>query len=489
MDSSVSVGKSAQFCLVLVCLVLALIACAARGALAMGALAVDPAGGFGFSYESNTAEKARAAALSKCPNCKVVALFQHTCAAYAADRPHGSGAYGLASAPDKDQAQSTALATCQGNGGAACTVRVWACEKTKRRDNSAWLIDYAAPARPDDLVEEKTYLRTKMGGQTVRLEAEFVKSAGAQGRLPVAFVNAGRPASAEEAIDQSVDIMRPVARDLARRGWLAVMVGRRGYGQSDGAIQTDDPKCQKDTLISWMYSDADEILAALDVVAKRPDADASRVLTIGHSAGGGESVAFGARNPPGLVAVVNLSGGEHWPGCPVNDFIPVDFKDLGSHSHVPNLWVFAKNDPNHPPDQVELMRAAFAGAGGDVRVVELEPLGENGHTEMLGAPGRTQWLVELDAFLRAHNLPTWPLENVDLTRQRLGWPESLRGFVQVYLGAPGEKALARTPNSTNASYHVSAKMDAARSAALQSCEAKGLPCEIVMENNVWVGPR
>jgi hypothetical protein len=124
-----------------------------------------------------------------------------------------------------------------------------------------------------------------------------------------------------------------------------------------------------------------------------------------------------------------------------------------------------------------------------VRVVELELLGENGHTEMLGAPGRTQWLVELDAFLRAHNLPTWPLENVDLTRQRLGWPESLRGFVQVYLGAPGEKALARTPNSTNASYHVSAKMDAARSAALQSCEAKGLPCEIVMENNVWVGPR
>jgi hypothetical protein len=161
---------------------------------------------------------------------------------------------------------------------------------------------------------------------------------------------------------------------------------------------------------------------------------------------------------------------------------------LGSHSRAPNLWVFAKNDPNHPPDQVELMRAAFAGAGGDVQVLELEPLGENGHTATMGAVGRGKWLVGMDAFLRAHNLPTWPLGNVDVVLGKLGWKQPLaRAFVGDYLGAPGEKALARTPNSTNANYYSAPTIEAARRSALEACEAKGQPCGIVMENDRWVG--
>ena len=199
--------------------------------------------------------------------------------------------------------------------------------------------------------------------------------------------------------------------------------------------------------MSWMNADADDIEASMAVVAKRGDADPSRMIAIGGSAGGAASLALAARNPPGS-AVINLAGGEHWAGCAaVRDSIPIDFRNFGTRSHIPNLWVFAKNDLNHPLDQIEVMRSAFVGAGADLKLVLLEPIGEDGHTGLYSIAGRVQWLAELDSFLRAHNLPTWPIANVDVMLQKLQWPASLRSYVQAYLAAPGEKAFARTPGT------------------------------------------
>ena len=348
----------------------------------------------------------------------------------------------------------------------------------------------ATSALSGDLVQEWQYLRVKIGGKDVRLEALFVKRADARGRLPIVFFNHGRPARPEMTLDQSLTGNDPginLLADMARRGWLAVAIHRRGYGLSDGPAQADSP-CTVDAFMAWMNADADDIEASIDVVAKRPDADPARMISMGGSAGGAASLALGARNPPGLAAVVNIAGGEHWTGCAaIRESIPVDFRTLGSRSHVPNLWLFAKNDLNHPLDQIEVMRAAFAGAGADLKLVLLEPIGEDGHTGMYSIVGRTQWLVELDSFLRAHNLPTWPISNVDVVLQRLQWPQSQRAFVQAYLAAPGEKALARTAGKQNASYQAALTLEDARKLALDACQRKGEPCTIVMEDDRWTG--
>ncbi|WP_050419437.1 alpha/beta hydrolase family protein [Bradyrhizobium tropiciagri] len=212
------------------------------------------------------------------------------------------------------------------------------------------------------------------------------------------------------------------------------------------------------------------------------------MIAIGTSAGGAASLALGARSPPGLLAVIDIAGGEHLGGCPVvADSVPVDFRALGSRSHVPNLWVFAKNDPNHPIDQIEVMRAAFTGGGADLKLALLEPIGEDGHTGLGSNAGRAQWLVEIDSFLRAHNLPTWPISNVDVVLQRLQWPQSSRNYVQAYLAAPGEKAFARTPGKQNASYRTALTLDDARRLALDACQQKGEPCVIAMEDDRWIG--
>jgi pimeloyl-ACP methyl ester carboxylesterase len=348
----------------------------------------------------------------------------------------------------------------------------------------------ASSATSGDLIQERQYIRVKIDGKDVRLEAVFVKRSDARGRLPVAFFNHGRPAFRGMTLDQSLTVndpgINPLA-DIARRGWLVVAIHRRGYGLSDGPMQSDSP-CAADTFISWMNADADDIQASIAAVAKRSDADPTRMIAIGESAGGAASVALGARNPPGLAAVINIAGGEHLSGCAVvHDSIPVDFANLGSRSRIPNLWVFAKNDLNHPLDQIEVMRAAFTGAGADLKLALLEPIGDDGHTGLSSNIGRGQWLVEIDNFLRAHNLPTWPISNVDAVLQKLQWPQSSRAYVQAYLAAPGEKAFARTPGKQNASYRTAPTLEGARKLALDACQQKGDPCTIVMDDDRWIG--
>jgi len=252
-------------------------------------------------------------------------------------------------------------------------------------------------------------------------------------------------------------------------------------------MQSDSP-CAVDAYMSWLNADADDIEASIAVVAKRGDADATKMIVIGGSAGGAASVALAARNPPGLAAVINIAGGEHWSGCAaLRDSIPIDFRNLGARSHIPNLWLFAKNDLNHPLDQIEVMRMAFAGAGADLKLVLLEPIGEDGHGGMFSIVGRAQWLAELDNFLRAHNLPTWPISSVDVVLQKLQWPASSRAYVQAYLAAPGAKPFARTPGKQNASYRTAPTLDEARKLALDSCQQKGESCAMVMEDDRWTG--
>jgi dienelactone hydrolase len=347
-----------------------------------------------------------------------------------------------------------------------------------------------AGAQDSDLVEDASFLRVTIGERTVRLEGLVVKKRNATGKLPIALIAHGKPGSEGRMLDERSGEYLRQARDLARRGWLAVVAMRRGYGGSDGPAPVP-LSCASPSLLGRFASEADDVQAVLAAIAKRPDADGSRMIAIGVSAGGAAVAALSARNPPGLAAVINVSGGLRFPTCSKEDALVAAFKEFGAKSRVPNLWIYAKNDSFFSSELVARMQNAFLDGGGDVKLVMLEADERyDGHVIFSHATGRGKWLPQMDAFLRFHKLPTWTRDDVTALIKKLNAKETSRGFVENYVAGPSEKALARQKSAGGQMTYTfgSSSAESARKSAVEQCEKRSQPCEVVMENDRWLGP-
>ena len=297
----------------------------------------------------------------------------------------------------------------------------------------------AAAQDDSDLVEDPAFLRVTISERTVRLESLIVRRKNAEGKLPVALIAHGKPATEGRMLDdRAIQYVRQ-ARDLARRGYLAVVTMRRGYGASDGPPPVS-LSCASPSLLGRFASEADDLQATLAAVAKRPDADATRMIVIGVSAGGAAVAALSARNPPGLLGVINVSGGLRFPSCPKEDALVAAFKEYGAKSRVPQLWIYAKNDSFFPSQLVERMQSAFLDGGGDLKLVMFDADERyDGHAIFQNSNGRSKWLPQMDAFLRFHKLPTWTRDDVTALLKKLSAKETSRGFMENYMAGPSER--------------------------------------------------
>jgi pimeloyl-ACP methyl ester carboxylesterase len=341
----------------------------------------------------------------------------------------------------------------------------------------------------EEFVVEPTFLRTTINDRAVRLEALVVKLEATTERLPIAIITHGKPAALSDMLDGSSAALAGPARDLAKRGWLAVVVMRRGFGQSDGPMP-QPVSCASTSLVERLNADADDLQAAIDAIGKRPDADPERVIAIGGSAGGAAVVALAARNPKNLRGVINISGGLRLLDCPKENELVKAYAEYGAVSRIPNLWVYAKNDTFFGPDLLARMHSAFLDGGGDVKLVQFEKIGEDGHTLFLSAAGRLRWLMEMDSFLRFHKLPaTFRGERVSDLMKLLKFDRNQRGFLETYLAAPTYKAMAQSPEGRVWIQYGAGSSTAVRKSARDGCTARfktGEPCRLVMENDSWI---
>ena len=348
-----------------------------------------------------------------------------------------------------------------------------------------------AQSAADEFVSEKTFFRTSVNGKSVRLEGLIVKRADLTGPLPVALITHGKSANLADMLALKASDYGPYARDLARRGYLSVVVLRRGFGQSDGPMPVP-VTCNTDTFASFFSADADDLQGALDVASKRPDADPDRAIAIGVSAGGAAAMALASRNPKNLKGVINVSGGLQTPDCPKEDVLVNAFKSYGTTSRVPSIWVYANNDSLFGPQLVERMQSAYLDGGGDVKLVMFDKFGNDGHFIFSDAGGRVKWLMEMDSFLSFHELPATDRRRGDEMMKRLQMAERNRGFVDQYLAAPTYKVMVQTPDGQNFMTQFGAlKLEYARDAALKNCQERHKttePCKVIMENDTWVAP-
>jgi dienelactone hydrolase len=354
----------------------------------------------------------------------------------------------------------------------------------------ALLVIVAETSRAQEpLRQEDTFVRIKLGGRDVRLEALIVRPEVAEGRLPLALITHGKPPSSVGMGDVRPAAYAGVARDFARRGWLAAVVIRRGFGQSDGPMP-QATSCANLNFPGRFDTDGDELQKALEALQGRDDVDPNRAIAIGSSAGGAAVLALASRKPPGLRGVINVSGGLNIEGCVEQgrDALVDVVKGWQRPGTPPQLWIYAKNDGLFPPSLVDRMRGAALDAGGDIRFIGLPEIKPDGHQIFSRSLGRYSWLHELDSSLRAWGLPTWSPARARQYFAKLGFTERAGAFER-YFAAPGEKAMVLSPSRKQFHYWFGApSLDRAKERALHDCAKAATDCLVAFENNQSVLP-
>jgi dienelactone hydrolase len=266
------------------------------------------------------------------------------------------------------------------------------------------------PLIAQDLVERQLRIPAPGAGKN-GLEATMVLPAevrpGDPGPHPLALINHGAPRDGSKRRTMSPRDMLPQAREFARRGWTAVVVMRRGYGDSGGDFAEDAHACSRNPEYyrSGMES-AKDLRAAIAYLSKLPEVDPTRIVSVGRSAGGFATVALTSDPPPGLVAGISFAGGRGSQAkdevCNSAELINA-FRDFGRKSRVPMLWVYAQNDHFFSPQLAAEFYRAFTGAGGTAQFVTAPSFGEDGHA-LFSSDGTPIWAPMVDAFLQSQNL-------------------------------------------------------------------------------------
>ena len=344
----------------------------------------------------------------------------------------------------------------------------------------------ATAARAQELTIETGFIDVTVFGSAAKLDTIVIKRSDLSGRLPVAMITHGVSRSAPERAALTTNVFRSQAIDMALRGYLAVGVIRRNFGQSS-AFPAPPGGClnTRPGFLPEFRNAAAEIDAAKRVVVQRPDADPTKIVGIGVSVGGGTMLAWAAEKPEGLVAIVNVSGGSGSVAANTNCDEPAlvsAFGTFGAAATVPTIWFYAANDTFFGPALVDRLHAAFTGRGGKAERHAFDAIGNDGHAIWSLFDGRQRWLPLMDKFLTANGLPTYDAEPA--RRAVAGLGGAAQTALQRYLEAPAAKVFMLAPNKgAPSTWRGANDIETARKSGLEFCEKiHGEPCRVVFEN-------
>jgi uncharacterized protein len=122
-------------------------------------------------------------------------------------------------------------------------------------------------------------------------------------KLPAVVLVGGSGPTDRDGLAYGIPILGEIAGALADAGFLVVRYDKRGIGQSGG-------RAESASLIDY----ADDVVAAVKMLANRKDVDAKRIAVIGHSEGGSVAMIAGAKDKRiaavGLLATPGVTGAE-----------------------------------------------------------------------------------------------------------------------------------------------------------------------------------
>lgn len=350
---------------------------------------------------------------------------------------------------------------------------------------AAWLaialaIAAARTACAQDYVREELRIQMPAAGPG-GLEALLIRPAGS-GPWPLALISHGTPRDASVRTTMTANRLYRQAVEFARRGFVALVVMRRGYGSSGGVFAENSGPCARRDYLRTGRESTEDLRAAVEAMRKRSDVATDRLIAVGVSAGGFASIALSADPPPGLAAVINFAGGrgsrDEDDVCD-EDALVRAIATFGATSRIPTLWIYAENDKFFGPGLAHRMHAAFTQAGGRAQFIDAAAFGDDGHK--LFTDGIALWTPMVDPFLRAQNLGgrdllPQPAPAALPPPPRLG-DKGRAGFAS-YLAAGPHKAFAVSPGGSWASRSGLRSAAEAQEKALEACGQYAADCNI-----------
>lgn len=267
------------------------------------------------------------------------------------------------------------------------------------------MLSVLGQAHAQGLVEESLRIPMREAGRQ-GLEAVMVRPNDDLAH-PLVLMTHGTPRDADKRREITALSFVPQAREFARRGWTTVIVVRRGYGTSGGSYAEEARACSRrpDYYLAGKES-AKDLRVSIEYLSGVAHVNASRVVSVGVSAGGFANVALTADPPPNLVAAISFAGGRgsKSPDEVCNPYELVRaFGEFGRTSRVPMLWVYAENDHFFGPQLAAAFHAAFTKSGGEAEFIQPAAFGKDGHG-LFSNGGIPLWTPLVDDFLAAHNL-------------------------------------------------------------------------------------
>jgi len=207
----------------------------------------------------------------------------------------------------------------------------------------------------------------------------------ATGRQPFLVLLHGRGASQAERTAMGLKTYPANSRYFASKGFVVLVPTRVGYGVSGGPDVEYTGTCA-----SKRFADGAEIaLSQVRQVLARaqglPYVDPDHGIVVGESFGGLAAIAIASSDIRGVVAAINISGGDggnarNRPDDPCRpDQMRDTFARYGSSNRLPTLWMYSANDRVWGPVYPRQWFAAFTHAGGRGQFVELPADKNNGH--------------------------------------------------------------------------------------------------------------
>ena len=195
---------------------------------------------------------------------------------------------------------------------------------------------------------------------------------------------------------------------FVRQGFVVAAPQRPGHGETGGVYLEDVGDCSSAGFLAAGRAGADNIAKTIDYMTTQSFVRPDRVVVVGQSAGGWDTLALISQNPPNVRAAINFDGGRggHFQGRPNNNCHPDQLVEatrvLGSTARTPSLWIYTENDSYFGPQLSKQMFEAWQAAGGNAEYHLLPAFKQEGHLLVDYPQAVTVWAPIVQRFLAAH---------------------------------------------------------------------------------------